>query len=442
MAILSGIVRIGGRTARLEGMDNRSGAQGKTGTDMAEQQKKRVYIVSDEPHHIELVGGLLKKAGYTVSSNLSSEAALEDILKDKPDCVLSDLMMPGLDGLDLLKAARDRKGLARTKFIIVSATAYDFDRKRVFDFGADGFIQKPINPDTFTPRVERVLADTIDMTFWGVRGTLPVSGEKSLKYGGNTSCVSLEFPRGQFFIFDGGSGIKPLGNALMAEHRRRIKATFFISHPHWDHINALPFFAPLYIQGNEFEILGAHQGDLSMVELISAQMAAPYFPITLSEFGARVYFRDLKEGEIEVDGIRVRTKLLSHPGRCLGYRVEYGGRSICYVTDNEMFLKESPYYNWHYLEKLAEFCAGTEVLITDSTYTDEEYKTKEGWGHSCISEVAKLAHNANVKTLYLFHHDPDQNDDAIDDKFRVTGQMLAKMKSKTKCLAPREGQKY
>ncbi|MDD9877805.1 MAG: MBL fold metallo-hydrolase, partial [Magnetovibrio sp.] len=245
-----------------------------------------------------------------------------------------------------------------------------------------------------------------------------------------------------FFIFDGGSGIKTLGDELLAQKRTRIRARIFISHPHWDHINAIPFFAPLYVQGNEFEILGANQGDNTMRELISAQMDGVYFPITLSEFAARVYFRDLEEESIEIDGIGVETKLLSHPGKCLGYRINYNDRSICYITDNEMFLETSEFYSPHYEKKLAEFCSGADALITDTTYTDEEYETKVGWGHSSVGKVVQLADTAGVKKLYLFHHDPDQSDADIDAKFDLAKELLAKRKSDVEVLSPREGDRY
>jgi phosphoribosyl 1,2-cyclic phosphodiesterase len=260
-----------------------------------------------------------------------------------------------------------------------------------------------------------------------------------LKYGGNTSCVTLDFPKEQFFIFDAGTGIKALSDALLAQGKTRKEYKAFISHPHWDHINALPFFAPLYIPGNEIEVLGAGHDDVTMRELISAQMDDIYFPITIKEFGARTYFRNLTEGTFEVEHVRVKTLLLAHPGHCLGYRVEYGDRSICYVTDNELFLPDSGNYDPFYVEKLSNFIRGTDALITDCTYTDAEYKTKVGWGHSCIGQVVDLAHNADVKNLYLFHHDPSQTDDDIDRKHETAVEDLAKRNSSTQCLAPSEG---
>ena len=399
-----------------------------------------IYLVDEDLSAIKAMTSLLEASGNTISSTTDSKDALDSILRLKPDCVISETIMPGIDGFQLCKLVTEHTELANTKFIMVSAKVYEFDQKRSFTFGAHGYIRKPINIETFSEQVSRILDDRIDIRFWGVRGTLPVSGEHALKYGGNTSCISLEFPRQQLFVFDGGSGIKTLGNWLISQKRQNIHAKVLISHPHWDHINAIPFFAPLYQQGNEFEILGSNQGDSTMRELISAQMDGVYFPITLAAFAARVYFRDLAEENIILNDIEVKTMLLSHPGKCLGYRVNYNGRSVCYITDNEMFLEDSEFYSSHYENKLQEFCRDADALITDSTYTDDEYKTKVGWGHSCISKVVNLAHHANVKSLYLFHHDPDQSDNDIDSKLEYATNLLTKISSNTEVIAPCEGQ--
>lgn len=398
--------------------------------------------IDDDSDILALMATLLSDAGHTVDTCQDANQALDTIRRLKPACVVVDMMMPEIDGLEICRQIRANPDIRHTKIVMVSAKAYEFDKKRAFEFGADGYIVKPINAHTFVEQVCRTLEDKVELTFWGVRGTLPVPGESSLRYGGNTNCVTMEFARGQFFIFDAGSGIKTLANALLAAKKTRLEGRIFISHPHWDHINALPFFVPLYMQGNEFEIIGAHHGDLSVRDLISAQMDGVYFPVTIKEFGARVFFRDMKEGEHDVDGITVKSKMLSHPGTCLGYRVDYNGRSLCYITDNEFYLPENPYYNPHYVDSLADFCRDADVLITDTTYTDEEYKTKVGWGHSCVSQVADFAHKANVKTLYLYHHDPDQNDEAIDAKLAATREALAAIGSSVECIAPKEGDTF
>ena len=151
--------------------------------------------------------------------------------------------------------------------------------------GAIGFITKPLNPETFVDQVQSAFSEQIGMTFWGARGTLPVPGRRAYKYGGNISCVTLEFSKDDFFIFDAGSRIKELSDHIMAIRDGKLNAKVFISHPHWDHINALSFFAPLCIPGNELEILEASHAGVSMRELISAQMDDVYFPITMKEFG-------------------------------------------------------------------------------------------------------------------------------------------------------------
>ena len=402
----------------------------------------RFYVVDDDPSMVDLMSALIKKAGHAVQSTTSSLTGLAEILVQKPDVLIVDLMMPDLDGIDLCSMLRAKPSTAGMRIIVVSAKTYEFDRKRALGAGADGFIQKPISAETFMPRISRIIEDKIDLVFWGVRGTLPVTGGKSLRYGGNTSCVTMEFPTHQLFVFDAGSGIKNLSDHLLKQKRARIEAKLFISHPHWDHINALPFFAPLYMPGNDFEILGARHGDTTTRLIISAQMDGVYFPITFQEFGARVYFHDLDEEEIAFGRIMVKTMLLSHPGRCLGYRVDYNGRSFCYITDNELFVEGNPHHNPHYVAKLTRFVEGTDALVTDTTYTDQEYAAKVGWGHSCISEVVKLAHNARVKNLFLFHHDPDQSDTAIDHKLELAETQLARLRSKTRVIAPHEGQLF
>jgi phosphoribosyl 1,2-cyclic phosphodiesterase/ActR/RegA family two-component response regulator len=403
-------------------------------------ENMRFHVVDDNPDDAALIAKLLTDRGYAVTIDNSGVEALARTFDKTPDCVIIDLMMPGVDGLEVCRRMRARRAYATAKIIIVSGKPYEYDRKRAMEFGADGFIPKPIQHPAFINHVERILSDMMEMAFWGVRGTLPVPGKSSLRYGGNTACVSLEFPRGQFFIFDAGTGIKQLADSLKAQNRlSRMQAKIFISHPHWDHINALPFFTPLYIGGNEFEILGASHGDVSMRQLISSQMDGVYFPINIKEFASRVYFHDISEESIIVDGVSVRSKLLSHPGKCLGYRVDYNGRSVCYVTDNELYPASSKFHNAYYRSRLADFVAGADILITDACYSDEEYPAKIGWGHSSVSEVANFAAEAKVKNLYLFHHDPDQSDEDIDAKLAKAREILANLGSKTLCHAPAEG---
>jgi phosphoribosyl 1,2-cyclic phosphodiesterase/CheY-like chemotaxis protein len=407
---------------------------------LGERMNRRltVCIVDDSPVQADIARALLEKAGHTVAVFPSSRDALREIPAQRPDCVLTDLMMPEADGYELCRRLREMSQLAATKLLMMSTKAYPFERKRALELGASGYFVKPLQPATFVAELERLVADVLTMTFWGVRGTLPVSRADSRRYGGNTGCVSLAFADGRLFVFDAGTGIKALSDALVVAKRTRIEGEIFISHPHWDHINALPFFGPFYVQGNQFEICGCAHGGIGMRELISAQMDGVYFPVTVREFAANLTYRDLAEGTFEIAGVRVATMLLSHPGNCLGYRIEYGGRSFCYVTDNELYSPESAFYSAEYVERLADFTRDADVLITDCTYGDEEYPRKEGWGHSSVSQVVDLAARACPKTLYLIHHDPDQNDAAIDAKLVVARTQLAARGAATQVLAPEE----
>jgi CheY-like chemotaxis protein/ribonuclease BN (tRNA processing enzyme) len=401
---------------------------------------KKIYVVDDDEIMLLAIRSLLESLGAEVKANSSSLKALDEIKEIRPDLVILDLMMPEMDGLDMCRLMRQESTLNDTKIVFFSGKAYEHDQQRAMSYGADGYLIKPFLDDSFINAIEEIMEEKIEITYWGVRGTLPVPGEKTLKYGGNTNCTSIQFPKGTYFILDAGTGIKKLSDHLLKNAKPGFQAKILISHPHWDHINALPFFVPLYIPGNEFEIFGASHGHVTMRELISAQMDGVYFPIRIKEFAARTYFRDLREEEFMVNDVKVKTMLLSHPGTCLGYRLEYKERSVCYITDNELFPEGSPSYNKNYWEKLTEFIHGTNILITDTTYTDEEYEQKVGWGHSSISQVVKLAHDAQVKELHLYHHDPDQFDEDIDRKLNIAQSMLKEMNSSTVCIAPTEHQ--
>jgi phosphoribosyl 1,2-cyclic phosphodiesterase len=261
-----------------------------------------------------------------------------------------------------------------------------------------------------------------------------------MRFGGNTSCVSLELARGPLLVFDAGTGIKALSDHLIAEKRSRLDVKIFISHPHWDHINALPFFAPLYVPGSTVEIFGPCQGEKCVEDFLKEQMDGVYFPVTAQEFGARVNYRNIREEALDLNGVRIRTMLLNHPGHCLGYRIEYGERVVCYITDNEIYPENTGLRDEGYINKLLEFTDKADALIIDSTYTDEEYDRHRNWGHSSLGEVVDLADRADIKTLYLFHHDPDQNDDDIAAKLEQACTILRERGSSTRCTAPIEGQ--
>jgi phosphoribosyl 1,2-cyclic phosphodiesterase/CheY-like chemotaxis protein len=399
----------------------------------------RFFVVDDDPDTLALVSRLLTDAGHDVTVRASSSGAIRDIPDARPDCVITDVMMPVMDGFELTRELRRRPELASMKILILSAKSYDFDRRRAKEMGADGYITKPIRRETFLQSVFEIVSEKVSVHYWGVHGTLPVPGTAYTRYGGNTPCVSVEVSGEPLYIFDCGSGIKQLSDRIMQGAGERFSGRIFISHTHWDHINTVPFFAPLYVRGNQIELFGPYQGDLTIERAISAQMESVYFPVTIREFGARLVFRDLREERLDFGPVRVETMLLRHPGYCLGYKLTCRERSVCYITDNELYLPTDPRHDARYLERLADFVRGADLLITDTTYRDHEYPSKVDWGHSCVSQVCDLAARAAVKRLHLFHHDPDQTDEAIDAKLAEAKAELARLGSRVVCEAPAEG---
>ena len=247
--------------------------------------------------------------------------------------------------------------------------------------------------------------------FWGVRGSIACPGEKTVRYGGNTSCIEM-CVAGQRLIFDGGTGLRVLGQSLLKE--MPMKASMFFTHSHWDHIQGFPFFIPAFVPGNQFDIYGTVTPDGSTIEQrLNSQMLHPNFPVPLQIMGATLNFFDIAKEEVVTlgNGVRIDNALLNHPGEAVGYRVSWDGHAAAYVTDTE-----------HYPDRLDEnvirLAQDADVLIYDATYTDDEYNdeksSKVGWGHSTWQEAVKVAKAANVKKLVIFHHDPVHDDDFMD----------------------------
>lgn len=402
--------------------------------------KKTFLIVDDDKEMIELLTTLLKKAGHEVSALSSSEQALKEISILKPDCIISDLIMPRLNGIELFEKIQTVNNIKQPKFIIVSVRQYDFDKRRALEAGIDGYIYKPIDINTFVDEVMSIVEDEIIVTFWGVRGTLPVPGKDTLRYGGNTNCVTLSISKKYLFIFDAGTGIKSLSTHLIKQGNLPISAKIFITHPHYDHINGLPFFIPLYLKGNEFEVFGTSSHGINVQKYIEGQMDSVYFPITTKEFSSKITFHNLSEESLTMEnGITIDTINLNHPGGCIGYRIIFRNKIFCYITDNEIHPEHSPASSEYDKSRLINFIQGADMVVIDSTYTDNEYEKKTFWGHSSISQVVDVLAKAKVKLGCLYHHDPDQTDDDIDIKLNQAQELLKKMNSTTQCIAPHEG---
>lgn len=403
------------------------------------EAKPVFYVVDDDEALLDITSSLLEKAGYEVKKSTSSEQALKEIIELQPDCVISDLSMPTLSGDELFEKIKQEKNIKLPVFILMTSHHYGYDVNLAEKTGVNGYIRKPINLDTFVDEILGFVHQKMFVQFWGVRGTLPVPGKDTAEYGGNTNCISLTIGKKNLFIFDAGSGIKPLSNHLLSLKKFPISAKLFITHPHWDHINGFPFFVPFYMKNNEFEIFGTNHPNSSLERTLCAQMDNVYFPVTVKEFSAHLTYHPITEESFLINDIKISTQFLVHPGKCLGYKVEHNKKIFCYITDHEIYPENSKCYNKYDFDRLVSFISHADILIIDATYKDEEYPMKESWGHSSVSRVIDVAHQAKVKTVCLHHHDPEQTDKDIDYKVAQAHKRLAELHSETKCIAPKEG---
>ena len=246
----------------------------------------------------------------------------------------------------------------------------------------------------------------IRVKFWGVRGSTPTPQLDNLRYGGNTSCVELRLADNQSIIFDAGSGLRNLGTKLVKEaNGSKLDLKVFLTHFHWDHIQGIPFFAPLFQSGNRVTFHSHCNGSLE--DILQGQMARPYFPIDLAAVAATREYVELDSHETAIAGVVVRPFLLNHPQGAVGYRIETGKTVIVYATDLE--------HGHPLLDSiLRENVSGADLLIYDAQYTPDEYEKFRGWGHSTWLEATRLARATGVRQLLLFHHDPSHDDAFLD----------------------------
>src|SRR5438067_730783 len=401
-----------------------------------------VLIIEDDEDGRRAVAKLFAQADWKVFEAADGDAGVEVALRNRPEVILCDLLMPKSNGFQVCRTIRQQ--LQPTKIIVVSGRDYAVDRASALEAGADEFLLKPItwevlreSIDRLVPIPQRPRATTSPeelgsvpprIKLWGVRGSVPVPGPATNRYGGNTSCVEVRAD-GEIIILDAGTGIRGLGLALEKEFgSQTIKLTILITHTHWDHIQGLPFFPPAYNGNNLIRILGYEGARAGLGAILAGQMETPFFPVSLRELPSHLVIEELKEMEFDVGKVQVRSRFANHPGICAGYRLFTSGGSIAYMPDNEPFepLKmqlaarngingaEARDFAATERGKMVEFLRDCDVAILDAQYTDEEYRQHVGWGHSSLSSVVSLALDANVGKLVLFHHDPSHDDEMID----------------------------
>ncbi|HEX5178148.1 MAG TPA: MBL fold metallo-hydrolase [Gemmatimonadaceae bacterium] len=283
---------------------------------------------------------------------------------------------------------------------------------------------------------------SLTLRFWGTRGSIPTPGPATVRYGGNTPCVEVRTAAGALVILDAGTGIRPLGNCLVEQARgARITGDIFLSHAHWDHIQGLPFFTPIFRPGNHFRIWSAASEAEHVARAVREQMSPTVFPVTFDELGATVEFRALAGGHADAD-YSLDVYSVRHPGGALAYRMRTGNSrrtGLVYISDNELGDAtgyDSP-IDWR--ARLVSFTRGASILVHDAMYTREEYEQHRGWGHSHYHDVVQLALDAGVSRVVLYHHNPERSDAEIDDRVAECRALVAQRGAALEVIAAAEG---
>jgi CheY-like chemotaxis protein len=420
--------------------------------------RHRVLVADDIHSMSSLMSAALKGAGYEVEVASDGEECVAMARAFRPDLILMDIMMPRLHGLDALQQIRADPEIAGVGVIICTLKDFKPDQTHARELGVAGFIIKPFQPEELVGRVRAffqgesvgsgVARQPVDVfvprlpaaqpTFrlWGTRGSVPVSGQPYLRHGGNTSCVAFE-AEGELLVLDAGTGIRELGEALATAGPRRIH--LFISHTHWDHIQGFPFFVPAYRPGFDITIWGAAGFGKDLESIFAGQLDRHYFPVQLEDMRASFRFQHLRDNPVEAGPFKVYWEYTHHPGPAVAFKVELNGRRVGYLSDNE-FLKgylgaPDKVPAGHPLlapcQKLIEFTSDVDVLLGEAQYTNEEYVSRVGWGHSSVSNACVLAALARVPRWIVTHHEPRHSDEMLQDKLNVTRHLLQSLGAPT-----------
>ncbi len=431
-----------------------------------------IIIVDDDPMVGELSRDLLTDAGYTVTLVQDSMQAIPVIKAEMPRLIVTDIMMPGITGMDICKAVKSDAALKHIKIIVVSGKSYEVEKQRAFQFGADFFLQKPYNVDTFsstvksildgsvanpapppaapvapaiihedeTPQMSDLAPGQIRVTVWGSRGLPALMPNSASRYGRQTSCLSVE-TKDHLFVFDAGTGIVELGKEIAAKKRYYKDIWVVLTHFHLDHVLGLGSFAPIYDPNFSIHLIGSNDPEKTLKEVAQSTFYSS-FSLTKQAPKAKIDIYEILEDNYELfPGVKLSAMYANHPTSTMIYVLDLLGKRITYSPDSEIWGDATAFQD--YDEKLGGFVRGSDIFIHDAAYNDKDYETFKKQGHSGLSIVVDFAaEKAQARDLVLWHANTDYADEQLD-------QMLADAKARAQakgyqleCHLPQERQTF
>jgi phosphoribosyl 1,2-cyclic phosphodiesterase/CheY-like chemotaxis protein len=433
---------------------------------------KTVLVIDDDASFRSTLAALLKSQGWEVLEASDGDTGLYLARRHLPLAILCDLLMPGTNGFRVCSTVRDEAALRHAVLFAMSGKDFPNTRQSALEAGADEFLLKPIDPKALLALLERTLPrDAVSapalstgtsrlsrpeafVRFWGVRGSVPTPGPSTVRYGGNTACIELRADN-ELIILDSGTGIRLLGDRLASEFGGEpLQITLLITHSHWDHVQGFPFFQPAYDPRNKIRILGFEGTREGLAGVFSKQMESPYFPIGLGQLPGHIIFEELRAMEFSIGAVQVQAAFVNHPGVCVGYRLNTSKGSVAYLPDTEPFYRvrsqasdggppkaEALAFARAEDDKIVGFIQGADLLILDAQFDAAEYRQHVGWGHTSVDDAVELALRAKARQLFLFHHDPDHDDDKIDQMLQHARELVSQRSQALEVHGAREGLK-
>ena len=409
----------------------------------------KILLIEDDGEVRTVLVELLESRGYEVEIALDGIEGMEKLKNVRVDAIILDLLIQRMHGYEVIQKLRASHKHRRTPIIVISGKAYAPDQRKALEMGASAFLAKPVRAEQLSCVLHELL-DSVHVRFWGVRGSIATPGRDTVRYGGNTPCVSIEWGR-ESLILDCGTGARQLGVTLMAEAAGLpLSIRMLITHTHWDHIQGFPFFVPAFIPGNKVEVYGPPSIDKPLEKVLKGQMDPEYFPVALGEMAADISVHEIRDRKFEMPPFSISSTYVNHPGVTMAYRIVVDGVVIVYATDTEPYrtlLGEAPGADAAaagYAEgrdaELIEFIRDADLYIADSQYTVEDYAKKRGWGHTAYPDAVALATAAGAKRIALFSHDPMHDDDMIDRKVEHCREIVAASGASLEVLAAIEGE--